>query len=375
MTEALKMEEMTLNLGPQHPSTHGVLRVILKLDGEVITSADPDMGYLHRGIEKLAEARDYTQIIVLTDRMDYVSSMLNNFAYCLAVEKLFGPQAKPPERAEYIRVLAAELQRIASHLLFFGTYGIDIGALTPFLYAFREREMILDLFEMVCGARLTVSYFRIGGVYNDLPPGFLEKTQDFCGWMKGRFQEYQDLLSDNVIFKDRTKNIGILNKEKAIAFGVSGPNLRASGFKYDIRKNEPYSVYDRLEFDVPVGVIGDCWDRYHVRFEEMKQSVKITEQCIEKLKTLPTGPGTCLARMPKILKPPAGDAYGHVESSRGDLGFYLVSDGTEIPHRMKTRRPSFVNLGILPELLKGWKVADVVAILGSIDIVLGEVDC
>lgn len=367
--EKVAGDKMFINMGPQHPSTHGVLRLGITVDGEVVTDAVPDIGYLHRGTEKLAENRTYPQIIVLTDRMDYLSAMLNNFGYVLTVEKLLGEVAKPPPRAEYIRVIMAELNRIASHLVFFGTYGIDIGAFTPFLYAFRERERILDLFEKVCGARMTYSYMRIGGVWADLPDGWVKECWGFVKWMEERLKEYDDLLTYNPIFQDRTRGVGVLPAETAIAYGVTGPSLRASGVNYDVRRADPYSIYPQLKFEVPLGKNGDCFDRYFCRVAEMAESLKIVRQCLE---GLPDGP--VMAKVPKILKPAPGEAIGHIESSRGDLAYQIVSDGSMRPAKMKVRGPSFVNLQALPVICKGWKVADVVAILGSIDIVLGEVD-
>lgn len=363
----LKTEEMILNLGPQHPSTHGVLRVILKMDGEVITAAQPDVGYLHRGTEKLAENRTYPQMLVISDRWDYLAAMSNNLVWCLAVEKLMQIEVLP--RADFLRVIMVELNRIASHLVFFGTYGIDIGAYTPFLYAFREREKILDLFEEVSGARMTYNYIRIGGVMADLPQDWVGKCRSFLEWLKPRFNEYEVLLTENPIFQDRTKGIGILTKERAIAYGVSGPNLRGSGVKFDLRKDEPYCHYEKFDFDVPVGKNGDCWDRYWVRIQEMKESVKIVEQALDHL---PEGESN--AKVPRIIRPPIGESYAQIEAPRGMLGIYLVSDGGDKPYRVHVRAPSFINLTILQEILVGMKVADVVAILGSIDIVLGEVD-
>lgn len=367
--ERLSENEMLLNMGPQHPSTHGVLRVVLKLDGEVVTGAVPDVGYLHRGVEKLAENRTYPQFIVLTDRDDYLCAMLNNWAYCLAVEKLL--KVEVPARAEYIRVIVGELNRIASHLLFIGTFGIDIGAFTPFLYAFgREREMILDLFEQVCGARITYNYVRIGGVMADLPDGWADKAKKFMAHMRGCLKEYDDLLSYNPIFMDRTKGIGVLPKDKAVAYGVTGPNLRASGVPLDLRKSDPYGVYAQFQFDAAVRQNGDCWDRYMVRRDEIEQSLRIVEQALD---GLPAGP--VMGKVPAInIRPPAGESYAQIEGARGWLGVYLVSDGGTSPYRLHVRAPSFINLAPLQEILKGWKVADVIAILGSIDIVLGEVD-
>ena len=359
---------MFISLGPQHPSTHGVLRVAITVDGEVVTSAQPDVGYLHRATEKLAENRTYPQIIVLTDRLDYLAAMTNNWAYCLAVEQML--QVQIPERADYLRIIVGELQRIASHCVFLGTYGIDIGAFTPFLVAFgRERERILDLFEEICGARLTYNYIRIGGVMADAPEGWLDGVRRFVKEMYGHVDEYDTLLTYNPIFMDRTKNIGTMSAEMAVSWGITGPNARATGLKMDVRKDDPYGLYPRVKFEVPTGKQGDCWERYWVRVEEMRQSLKIIEQCLEAIR-----PGETMGKLPKYFRVPPGEGYGHLEAPRGDLGFYIVSDGSPNPYRMHIRAPSFINLQVLQQLLKGWKVADVIAILGSIDIVLGEVD-
>ena len=360
-------EEMVLNLGPQHPSTHGVLRVLLKLDGEIITSAQPDVGYLHRGTEKLAENRTYPQMLVISDRWDYLSAMSNNLVWCLAVEKMM--RIDPPLRAHHLRVVMVELNRIASHLVFFGTYGVDIGAFTPFLYAFREREKVIDLFEAVSGARMTYNYIRVGGVMADLPQGWIDQCRAFLEWMKQRFPEYDTLVTENPIFQDRTKGVGIIPKDKAIAYGITGPNLRGSGVKVDLRKDEPYCNYSQFQFEVPVGKTGDCWDRYWVRIQEMKQSVRIVEQA---LNSLPDG--ECNAKVPRMIRPPVGETYAQLEAPRGWLGIFAVSDGSDKPYRVHVRAPSFINLTILQEILVGQRVSDVVAILGSIDIVLGEVD-
>jgi NADH-quinone oxidoreductase subunit D len=359
---------MFISLGPQHPSTHGVLRVAITADGEMVTAAQPDIGYLHRATEKLAEHRTYPQIIVLTDRLDYLAAMTNNWAYCLTVEKMMSTPI--PERADYLRVICAELQRIASHCVFVGTFGIDIGAFTPFVVSFgRERERILDLFEELCGARLTYNYIRIGGVMADAPEGWEGRVSAFVKEMWSHLQEYDDLLTYNPIFMDRTKNIGIMSPEMATGWGVTGANLRASGIAADVRKDDPYGLYSRFQFELPVGKVGDCWDRYHMRVEEMRQSLKILEQA---LATMPAG--ETMAKLPKYFRVPAGEGYAHLEAPRGDLGFYIVSDGTPSPYRMHIRAPSFINLQALQQLLKGWKISDVIAILGSIDIVLGEVD-
>jgi len=370
---ALKTDQMFINFGPQHPSTHGVLRIALTVEGEVVVKADPDVGYLHRGIEKLFEARNYSQALILTDRLDYISAMHNNLAYCLAVERLAGIHA--PLRAQYLRVMAAELNRIASHLVFFGTFGVDMGAFTPFLYAFREREMILDLFEMLCGGRLLYSYIRVGGVSVDIPAGWAEMCREFIIFFKPMLKDYDTLLSFNPVFRDRTVNVGRISASQALTWGLSGPNLRASGPDYDVRKAEPYCVYDKLRFKAAVAQNGSCWDRYYCRMLEMGQSADIVLQCLDALAGPELISGEIMAKgVPKMLKPPAGQAYAHIEASRGDLGFYAVSDASISPYRMHVRGPSFINVAILQEILTGCKIADVVAILGSLDIVLGEVD-
>lgn len=360
-------EEVQINMGPQHPSTHGVLRVILTIDGETIIDAKPDIGYLHRGVEKLAEKRSYTQFITLTDRTDYLSSMINNTVYAMAIEKLM--QIEVPERAEYIRVIMMELQRIASHLVFLGAYGLDIGASTPFVYAFREREDICDMFEMVCGARLTYSYICPGGVSKDIPDGFEPKLKAFLKKMPSRMAEFDDLLTNNGILIYRSKGVGYISAEDALDWAMSGPPLRGSGVPFDLRKDQPYSIYDRIEFDVITQPEGDCLSRYKIRAQEIMQSLRIIEQAIG---GLPEGDYT--AKAPKVLKPQAGEIYTRVESPRGDLGVYLVSDGSANPFRLHWRAPSFINLAALSDMLIGWKIADAVAIIGSLDIVLGEVD-
>jgi NADH-quinone oxidoreductase subunit D len=364
----LKTDQMFINLGPQHPSTHGVLRVGLTVEGEIIVKAVPDIGYLHRGTEKLAEVRGYHHCVVLTDRWDYVSAMPNNLVFCLAAEKLMG--VKAPPRADALRVIMCEMNRIASHLLFFGTYGIDIGAYTPFLYAFREREMVLDLFEMLCGARLTYNYIRLGGVMVDAGPDWIAKVKEFLEYFKPKLDEYDNLLTFNPIFMARTEGVGLLTAEEAVNWGLSGPNLRGSGVNYDARKADPYCGYENYEFDVPLGKTGSCWDRFFCRVQEMRQSILIVEQALAKL---PEGPFMATG-VAKIPKPAPGESYAHVEGSRGDLGIHLVSDGGISPFRLHVRAPSFVNLAMLQEKLVGMKVSDVIALLGSIDIVLGEVD-
>ncbi|HPI37399.1 MAG TPA: NADH-quinone oxidoreductase subunit D [Ignavibacteriaceae bacterium] len=368
----LKTEQMVLNMGPQHPSTHGVLRLELELDGEVINSVTPHIGYLHRCFEKHCEAMTYPQIIPYVDRMDYLAAMYNEFGFALAVERLM--DIKVPERVEYIRVIMGELQRIASHLVAVGTYGLDIGAFTPFLYCFRDREKILTLFEMTCGARLLYNYIWIGGLSHDIHPDFIRYTKEFIDYFKPNLKELNDLLTYNKIFIDRTANVGILPLETAINYGVTGPNLRASGLRWDLRLDDPYSIYDKFEFDIPVGqgwhgTIGDCWDRYYIRILEMEESLKILEQAIAQIPE-----GDISSAIPKRVKPPEGQIYTRVENPRGELGYFIISKGQLQPHRVKVRAPSFVSLSVLNELCKGHLVADVVAILGSIDIVLGEID-
>jgi NADH-quinone oxidoreductase subunit D len=369
---AVKTEEMILNMGPQHPSTHGVLRLELQLEGEIIKKVIPHIGYLHRCFEKHAEAMTYPQVIPYTDRMDYLASMANEFGYVVAVERLLNIEV--PERVDYIRVIMAELQRIASHLVALGTYGNDIGAMTPFLFCFRDREMILSLFEMTCGARLLYNYIWIGGLSHDIHPDFVRQTRSFCSYFKPKIKELNDLLTYNEIFIKRTAHIGILPIDTAINFGISGPMLRGSGLKWDLRKNDPYSVYHKFDFDIPVGegkvgTIGDCWDRYYVKVLEMVESLKIIEQALAQL---PEGDVT--SAIPKRIKPPIGQIYSRVETPRGELGYFIMSDGSINPFRVKVRAPSFVNLEVMDILCHGHMVADVIAILGSVDIVLGEVD-
>jgi NADH-quinone oxidoreductase subunit D len=365
----IRTEELLLNVGPQHPSTHGVLRIVVKLDGEVITEATPVIGYLHRGTEKLAESLNYTQIIPYTDRMDYVSAMTNNYVLVHAVEKMMGIEV--PERAEFLRLIVMELQRVASHLVWWGTYLLDLGALSPFLFAFKEREMIIDLFNELCGARLTYNYMRVGGVKWDAPPGWIDKVRDFVPYMEKQLKEYERLVSGNEIFLARVKGIGKYDAETAIAYGLSGANLRCTGVKWDLRKNEPYSLYDRFEFDVPVGTNGDCYDRYMIRFEEMRQSLRILKQAVEQFPSS----GETMGKVPRAIRPPAGETYVRIESPRGEIGCHIVSKGKAEPYRLKFRRPSFMNLQILPKLLVGETMTNLIAILGGVDIVLGEVDC
>jgi NADH-quinone oxidoreductase subunit D len=361
-------DELVINMGPQHPSTHGVLRVILRLDGERVVDCDVVIGYLHRGIEKLSEHRDYTQIVLLTDRMDYVAAATNNLGYVETVEKLM--QLEVPRRARYIRTVLAELQRIASHLLWLGTHAMDIGAVSVFLYGMRERELVLDLFEEYCGARLTYNAMRIGGQPADVPPGWDRKVKAFCDVLESKLVEYEDLLTSNRIWLERTRGIGVLSGPEAIAIGLSGPPLRASGVRRDVRKDEPYAAYDEFEFDIPLGTAGDTYDRYLVRMEEFRQSVRIIRQAVD---GLPEGP--VMGKVPRLIKPPAGETYHAIESPKGELGYFIVADGKSTsPYRFRVRPPSFCNLQALRRLVRGHLVADVVALIGTIDIVLGEVD-
>ena len=367
VVEKIDTEEFIVNMGPQHPSTHGVCRLLLKMDGEVIVDVVPYVGYLHRSMEKVAENRTYLQYISLTDRIDYVSAMFCNHVFCLAVEKL--AQIQVPERAEYIRVIMDELNRIASHLIWLATFALDLGAITPFLYCFREREKVLDLLEMVCGQRMTFNYMRFGGVSKDLPPEFIPKTKEFIEYFKPRVNEYEYILTNNPIFLGRTKGVGILDKKTAIDYSVTGPNLRATGLKWDLRKEEPYSIYDRFEFDIPTGTNSDTWDRYMVRIQEMRQANRIVEQALESIPE-----GEIKTKTPAVFRPPKGEVYARIESTRGEMGFYIVSDGSTIPYRLKMRTASFSNLAVLPEMSRGWKIADIVAIFASLDVIMPDVD-
>ena len=367
-SSGLDTNHLVLNMGPQHPSTHGVLRVVLTLDGERVVDADCVIGYIHRGIEKLSENRDWTQIILLTDRMDYVAAATNNLGYCETVEKLM--QVEVPRRARYIRTILAELQRIASHCLWLGTHAMDIGAMTVLLYTFREREFVLDLFEEFCGARLTYNLMRIGGLPLDLPPGWDKKTRAFCDLMETKLEDYEQLLTNNRIWLQRTRDVGVISGKDAIAIGMCGPPLRASGVPRDLRKDEPNAAYDEFEFDIPLGTRGDTYDRYLVRMEEFHQSIRIIRQALD---GLPEGP--VMGKVPRLIKPPAGETYHAIESPKGELGYFIVSDGKSTnPYRFRVRPPSFCNLQALKRLVKGHLIADVVALIGTIDIVLGEVD-
>ena len=389
-----RADTMTINMGPQHPSTHGVLRLILTMEGETVVKAVPDIGFLHTGIEKTAESKTYHQALVLTDRMDYLAPLCNNLGYALTVEKLLGIEDEINDKIKYMRVILAELQRISSHLVWLGSHAIDLGAMTVFLFCFREREMILDIFEYVSGVRMMTSYICPGGLQAEVPPGFDEKVRAFTSIFPDRLQEYHDLLTNNQLWLERTKGVGLLSAKDAIAYGTSGPVLRGSGVVWDIRKAFPYSGYEQFDFDIPVGSNGDVYDRYLVRMLEMEQSLKIVNQALEGMPT-----GAYRVSNPKIVpppkwqitgsmealihhfklftegyRPPVGEAFVRTESPKGELGFYIVSDGTAKPYRMHVRGASFANLQALPLMLEGRFIADVVAAIGSIDIVLGEVD-
>ncbi|MCS6938865.1 MAG: NADH-quinone oxidoreductase subunit D [Roseiflexaceae bacterium] len=372
----LQTQELQINIGPQHPSTHGVFRMIVTVDGETIVDLKPVFGYLHRNHEQLAEVSTYIQSMPYTDRLDYFNSMANNHALALAVEKLAGISV--PQRAEYIRVLMVELTRILNHASAVGFLLNDMGAWqTPLMFGMREREKILDLFEMASGARMMCNYFRFGGVWRDLPPEFIPQLKELMQGLPAFFDEFERLLRENEILLSRTVNVGILPKEVAVSYSVTGPVLRASGIPYDVRRAEPYSVYGELDFDIPIGSVGDVYDRFLIRIEEMRQSYRILQQVIERLPDTTGGhinPAMANIGKQKALRPPPGDAYARIESPKGELGFYLVSDGSERPYRYKVRAPSFINLTPLGDMCRGHKVADVVVILGSIDIVMGEVD-
>ena len=366
----LETVEMLLNMGPQHPSTHGVFRMILKIDGERIVDAEAIIGYLHRGSEKLCERENYRQIVTLFDRLDYVANFNNELAFVMAAEKLMGLEA--PERAQFIRVIMCELNRISSHMLFYGAFGTDVGVFgTPFMYGFRERENIQQLFEAVSGARMMHSYFRVGGVADDVPEGFASHLRRLLDGLKAGVEQCDKLLTYNEIMLERTRGIAPITKEEAIDYGVSGPTLRACGIPEDIRAVEPYLVYDRFDFEIPIGQNGDTWDRYWVRIEEMRQSIHIIEQA---LAMMPEGPTQAPVAKFGFVRPPVGDAYFRAENPRGDFGVYLVSDGKDRPYRVKVRAPSFCNLMALRRLVQGAYIADAVIVLGSLDIVLGEVD-
>ena len=359
--------DLMINMGPQHPSTHGVFRLVLWIDGERIVKSEPHIGYLHRGSEKICESEHYNQVITLFDRLDYVGNLNNELAFCLAAEKIM--EIEVPERAEYIRVILCELNRIASHLLFYGVYGLDAGAMTPMLYAFRESERVQELFESVTGARLMHNYIRIGGLKEDVPSDFKDRVLRLTDQLKSGIDECDELLSQNEMFLARTKGVGKLSGRDAVDYGVTGPALRASGVSEDIRITDTYSIYDRFDFGIPIGTEGDCWDRFYVRVEEMRESLRIIDQA---MKDLPEG--DISANVRRIIRPPKGEVFVRTESPRGDLAVFLVSDGTDTPYRVKVRAPSFANLQALNHMLKSAYLADAVLILGSIDVIMGEVD-
>ena len=388
----LRTEELLLNMGPQHPSTHGVLKVILELEGERLVKSTPVMGFLHRGVEKLAEDGTYHQFIPHTDRLDYVCAMYNNFAYCRAVEKLMNLQV--PERAEYLRTIVAEVQRIIGHQFWLGTQALDIGAMTVFFYCFRDREILLDWFDELCGARLTTSWYRIGGVERDLTPSLLDKLKQFLDYFPPKIDEYIVFLETNRIWLARTKGVAVISAEDAVSFGLSGPTLRGSGVDYDLRKYEPYAAYPKCEFSVPVGKNGDTYDRYWIRMEEMRQSARIIAQCLDQL---PAGP--IMADVPQYIpppkqqvmrdmeslihhfiiftqgfKPPKGETYCATEAPKGELGFFLISDGSPRPYRLKIRSPSFIHMGAFDHMARGYLISDIITIFGTYDIVMGECD-
>lgn len=370
--EVLKSDLLTLNMGPQHPATHGVLRVEIKTDSEIVVEATPHLGYLHRCFEKHSENVDYRGVIPYVDRMDYLGAMNMELGYVLTVEKMLGTEV--PKRATYVRTLCAELQRIASHLLFFGTYAIDLGAFTPFLYAFQDREQILRLFEELSGARLLYNYIWIGGVWNDITDEQLKNVKNFLDKFEVELHKYHALVGENKIFSDRTANVGILTPEQCYDYGATGPVLRGSGVDWDLRKKRPYMIYDQLDFNVPVGLglkgtVGDCWDRYYVRVMEMFESIKIVRQILDGIEE-----GPVMGKVPKIIKVPAGEIYMRTECPRGELGYHLISDGGKTPYRIKAKSSCFTHTSMLPIMAPGQMVADLVATIGSIDIVLGEVD-
>lgn len=371
-TEKLKSDLLTLNMGPQHPATHGVLRVEIKTDSEIVAEATPHLGYLHRCFEKHAENVDYRGVIPFVDRMDYLAAMNMEWGYCLAVEKMLGTEV--PRRAEQIRVIVAELQRIASHLMFFGTYAIDLGAFTPFLYAFQDREKILRIFEEISGARLLYNYIWIGGVWNDINEDQITRIGEIIDGIEEDMKTYHTLVGENAIFISRTANVGIMDTQMCYDFGATGPILRGSGVEWDLRKKRPYGIYEELDFDVPVGkgekgTLGDCWDRYYVRVSEIFESIKIIRQVIEKMED-----GPVMGKVSKIIKVPEGEVYMRTECPRGELGYHFISDGGKKPYRVKVKSSCFTHVSMLPAVAPGQMVADFVATIGSIDIVLGEVD-
>ncbi len=374
MTTALKTEEITLNMGPQHPSTHGVIRFILKTDGEIVHECQPDVGYLHRGIEKISEKVEWQGFIPYTDRVDYLAAMNCNWAYSLAVERLAGIEV--PRKGELIRIIVGELGRITSHLIGNGALSLDIGAATPFTHNIRDREMVNDLFERICGARLTFSFVRPGGVAYDVPPGWIDDVVEFCEYFEPRIEQFDNLITYNKIFTERLSGVAVIDTETAIDYGLVGPNLRGSGFRFDLRRDEPYGLYPEFDFEVPVGSgkigkLGDCWDRFWVRQLEMRESVKIVLEACKKIKGETT---SHMAKVKKILKPPKGEVYVRSENPRGEMGFYLCSDGTQNSVRTRIRTGSFSAMGIFPKVAKGLMIADLIAVIASLDIVAPEID-
>ena len=369
----LQTDLWTLNMGPQHPSTHGVIRFVLRTDGEIIADADPDIGFLHRGLEKIAELIPYPAFMPYTDRLDYLAAINMNWAWALSVERLAGIEV--PARAEHLRVITAELNRIASHLLSVGALASDMGAFTPFVHAIRDRERINDLFEELCGARLTFNYCRIGGVSLDAPPGWFDRVRGFLDYYEPMIDVFNRLITDNKIFVERLRRVAPVSAEMAIAYGLVGPNLRGSGVKFDLRKDEPYGIYPQLEFEVPVGrgyrdgVLGSCFDRYMVRIEELRQCIRIIRQCLDRIPE-----GEIQAKVPKVLRPAKGEVYCRTEAPRGEVGFYVISNGEKTPARVKIRTGSWSAMSIIRELSKGWMIADLVAIIGSLDVIAPEVD-
>ena len=372
VSEKIKSDLLTLNMGPQHPATHGVLRVEIKTDSEIVAEAIPHLGYLHRCFEKHAEHLDYRGIIPFTDRMDYLAAMSMEWGYCLAIEKMLGTEV--PRRAQYLRVMIAELQRIASHCVYIGTYGIDMGAFTVFLYYFDEREKILRIFEEISGARMLYNYIWLGGVWNDVTDDQLRRIEKFITELTENVKKYHGLFGENKILEERLANVGVISKELAYEYGATGPVLRGSGVEWDLRKKRPYGIYEELDFDVAIGQglkgqVGDCWDRYHVRVQEIFESIKIIRQCLDGIEE-----GSIMGKVPKVLKVPEGEIYMRTECPRGELGYHLVSDGGKTPYRLKVKSSCFTHVSMLPDLAPGQMVADLVATIGSIDIVLGEID-
>ncbi len=370
---ALNTDIWTLNMGPQHPSTHGVIRFLLKTDGEIIEDADPDIGFLHRGLEKIAELLPYAGFMPYTDRLDYLAAVNMNWGWALSVERL--ADIEVPLRAEYLRVIAAELNRISSHQIAVGSLASDMGAFTPFVHAIRDREMINDLFESLCGSRLTFNYCRIGGVSHDAPEGWIERLSDYLDYYEPMVDVFNDLITNNKIFVERLKKVAPISAQKAISYGLVGPNLRGSGVKFDLRKDDPYGIYPELEFDVPVGLgyhegeLGSCFDKYMVRIEEIRESIKIIRQCIERIPE-----GEIVAKVPRNLKPPEGEIYCRTEAPRGEVGFYVVSNGSPKPERVKIRTGSFAAMSTIRDLARGWMIADLVAIIGGFDVIAPELD-